>query len=101
MSEKEPQDKLPKFAFAVPVDEVVDSAGSRHIHLTTVGTDQETVNEMVEEMKKELPGELREAPESCRKLSSTFGFSSSYWKSPWNPTGPKKNWGPPKNPSLN
>ena len=33
---------------------------------------------------------------------SSFGFSAGRWNSPWNPAGPKPNWGrPPKDPRAN
>lgn len=43
--------------------------------------------------RREIKPEDREA--------AFFGFMSGRWNAPWEPKGPKPNWGPPSDPSLN
>lgn len=93
MAERDSCDHDHKFAIALPVEAVIDSRGEQHIHFAVGGTDEETLHKLVEGMKKELPGEIRDIDEDpiC-KVSSQFGFSDSRWNSPWKPKGPKRNW---------
>ena len=46
---------------------------------------------------------IRNNSQGREQTGRQFFFSSSDWKAPWEPEGPKPNWkvGPPKNPSLN
>ena len=94
-----------KGAIAIPLDVVIDGAGNGHMHFVVGATDRQTAQELVDHMRQSLPGTFEDITDSgCDSCppSSKFFFSSSRWKAPWEPEGPKKNWmGPPKNPSLN
>ena len=58
-------------------------------------------DELVEVLDEAFgPGYLTDK-KPAHKSSSWFGFSSNRWNSPWKPEGPKPNWGPPADPSMN
>ena len=92
------------FAFFIPMELVTTSSGtSERGH--ALGSSEEFLDEAVEYLRDngvniEL---IRNNSQGREQTGRQFFFSSSDWKAPWEPEGPKPNWkvGPPKNPSLN
>ncbi len=80
-----------------PVEKIVHGDGSVAYVMEVTG------NEMAHDAAKKLFGQSGKVTELGQRRGSdrsSFGFSG-IWNAPWNPEGPKKNWGPPSDPSLN
>lgn len=90
-------DKKERFAFSFPIA-VHEEEGRTEVLDAIGGTDDEMVNQLIDEIEKETGSPvLRLTPEQTRMTANRFYFSSSRWNAPWQPTGPK----PPGNQKLN
>lgn len=92
-------------AMIVNAEAEVNKHGVESVLVDVVTETQEDIQEYRQHLEK-ITGAPVEIVRSRRVddphgSRNTFGFSEKGWNSPWNPPGPKKNWGPPPDPSLN
>lgn len=75
------------FAIGIPLEQVVEADGTSSTVVRYVGTSEKAVADAV---NHEI--EVHGARHLTSAEKKTFGLSGS-WNAPWNPKGPKKNWG--------
>lgn len=60
---------------------------------TILGTDEQTIREAKKAIEEEEGGVFVDLTrEQADTQKASFFFSSSAWKAPWQPKGPKPNW---------
>jgi hypothetical protein len=64
------------------------------------GIEEDEIEETQERFEDLFGGKMTIFKQGDPRTNSFF-FSSKKWNSNWNPEGPKKNYGPPKDPSQN
>jgi hypothetical protein len=77
--------------FIEPVEQVIEPDRTTTVFEVGADTDQD-LDEITDHLVEEHGFHVGNP---TTPTGSSFGFSSSRWNSPWNPSGPKKNWGPP------
>ncbi|OGD85373.1 hypothetical protein A3B51_00720 [Candidatus Curtissbacteria bacterium RIFCSPLOWO2_01_FULL_41_18] len=97
--EGQPEQNQYRFAFAIPTDLEIKPGGGARVYGEIVASDEEVAKILRDEMQKEVGADVTLETEE-RERSSSFAFGS--WDMcRWNPLGPRKNWGPPPDPSRN
>ena len=83
-------DNTPKIemTMGIPVEQIIKGDGTAETSLRFVGTSQEAIDKAIDVVVEEFGGRIEEPSKGA-----SFGFTK--WNSPWNPEGPKRNWGPP------
>lgn len=68
-----------------------------------VSSDEETADLAIREFEEVTGAKILERKEIRPEdqKAAVIAFMSGKWKAPWEPEGPKPNWGPPPDPSLN
>lgn len=87
------------WAEIIDVTQQIHSNGTESLHVEAVSTDPNLGDILVSQFEGEVACQSVEPIDD--RSASTFALSSKRWSSPWNPPGPKKNWGSPPDPSLN
>jgi hypothetical protein len=96
-------------SIVIPLETIITPEGTGTVFAVN-GQDQKWIERAVEDLESMYGGEAikLDSEEGSKEQQSsdgpnTFGFNSARWRSPWNPTGPKKNWGynPAHDDSLN
>lgn len=90
-----PNNDLGVNVFIKPMEVQVNADGTGQVNafVAATGPNEEIIDLVLEDVRKDLGAREMGKPE-IRKMHA---FSSSRWNSPWNPKGPKPNWGkPPK-----
>jgi hypothetical protein len=86
-------------ALFIPVDVNITSNG-REVLYEAIGTSERAIEDAACEIEQLTGASFQNMEERISKGNSTY-FSSTNWKAPWEPKGPKPNWAAPKDPSLN
>lgn len=97
--EKEP---ILEHVIIEPVEEITTPDGIETV-VRIYGDSSKQIAQGTELLGLVTGSDIKRCDEKRDTGSSFFGFDSSRWKAPWNPTGPKKNWAPPssQNPQEN
>ncbi len=92
-----PENSGERFAVAIPLECSIGADGVKRGSGVICASDEEARDAL----KEKLTGLGMICEPDRGSARASFGFTGS-WKAPWEPTGPKKNWGsPPSDPTRN